>query len=393
MDKRLLVLALGMFAIGTDGFVMAGVLPQIARSFHVSIGAAGQMTTAYALSFALLAPTVAAIAGNVPRKTLMLLSMTVFIVANLATALAPSFGWAIFMRVVTGLGAAMFSPTASGAGAMMVKPERRGFALAIILGGLSTATALGSPLGSVIGGLGDWRWTMVFVSSIGALAFLGVLSLPSNIPMPPVVGLFKRLAPLADARICLTLATTLLAMSGIFTVYTYFSVVFDRAIGGNSLVMGALLVIYGASGTFGNLMAGRIVDRIGPWKVLTTVMVILIGDMMLFSWTGATLATAIPAIAIWGIFSWSIQSPQQSRVVSLVPTAAPVVLGLNSSATYLGVTTAGVIGAAGIQTVGAHNLGFVGMGLVLFSFLMCQLASWRINATNRAARVAATAQA
>jgi len=89
MDKRLLVLALGMFAIGTDGFVMAGVLPEIAHSFHVSIGAAGQMTTAYALSFALLAPTVAAIAGNVPRKTLMLLSMTVFIVANIATALAP----------------------------------------------------------------------------------------------------------------------------------------------------------------------------------------------------------------------------------------------------------------------------------------------------------------
>src|SRR5262245_18936048 len=102
MDKRLLVLALGMFAIGTDGFVMAGVLPQLAQSFDVSIGAAGQVTTAYALSFAILAPTVAAIAGNVPRKMLMLLGMAVFVVANLATAAAPNFGFAIAMRVLTG---------------------------------------------------------------------------------------------------------------------------------------------------------------------------------------------------------------------------------------------------------------------------------------------------
>lgn len=43
MDRRLLVLAVGMFALGTDSFVVAGVLPEISRTFGVSIGAAGQM--------------------------------------------------------------------------------------------------------------------------------------------------------------------------------------------------------------------------------------------------------------------------------------------------------------------------------------------------------------
>jgi predicted MFS family arabinose efflux permease len=209
-----------MFAIGTDGFVMAGVLPEIAQFFHVGIGAAGQMTTAYALSFALLAPTVAAIAGNVPRKTLLLLGMTIFVAANLATAAAPNFTFALAMRVVTGLGAAMFAPTASGAGTMLVPANRRGFALSIIVGGLTTATALGSPLGSIIGGLGDWRWTMIFVSALGAIAFAGVMLLLSNIPMPPAVSLSKRLAPLGDSRIFLTLLTTLFSMAGYFTVYT-----------------------------------------------------------------------------------------------------------------------------------------------------------------------------
>ena len=56
MDRRLLVLALGMFALGTDSFVIAGVLPEISRTFHVSIGAAGQLTTAYAITYAIMAP-------------------------------------------------------------------------------------------------------------------------------------------------------------------------------------------------------------------------------------------------------------------------------------------------------------------------------------------------
>jgi len=47
MDRCLLVLAIGMFALGTDSYVVAGVLPEISHAFDVSIGAAGQMTTVY----------------------------------------------------------------------------------------------------------------------------------------------------------------------------------------------------------------------------------------------------------------------------------------------------------------------------------------------------------
>jgi MFS transporter, DHA1 family, inner membrane transport protein len=384
MDKRLLVLALGMFAIGTDGFVMAGVLPELADSFHIGIGAAGQMTTAYALSYALLAPTVAAIAGNMPRKMLLLLGLAVFIVANLATAAAPNFVFAIAMRLLTGLGAAMFAPTASGAGVLLVPPQRRGFALSVIIGGLTTATALGSPMGSLIGALGDWRWTMIFVSSLGLLAFIGVTVFLSNIPTPPPVDLAKRLAPLRDSRVVLTLLTTLLSMGGFFTVYTYFSVVFDRAVGGSPLVFGALLVAWGVAGTFGNLFAGRLVDRLGARKVLLLVLTLAAVDMASFAWTGANLWTAVAAIVIWGVFSWSVQAPQQSRLVSLQPALAPVVLGLNNTGTYLGVTSAGIIGALSIQTIGAHNLGIVGAVLVLLALAASEFATWRITSVELA---------
>lgn len=379
MDRRLLVLALGMFALGTDSFVVAGVLPQIAHAFNVTVSAAGQMTTVYAITYALMAPTIATLAEPVPRKTLMLSSLTIFAFANLATAIAPTFALALVTRVIAGLGAAMFAPTATGAAATMVAPEKRGFALSVVIAGLTGATALGSPLGAVIGGLGDWRWTMVFVSALAAASGLGVWALLSHIPLPPKVTLAQRIAPVADSRIALTLACTLLYMTGQFIIYTYFTVVFERMLGNNTLLTGAILVLWGTCGTICNLAAGRLVDRIGNRPVIVGMLFILAACLASMPWTSANLWTGIVVIAIWGAVGWGLLAPQQHRLVSVAPTAAPIVLGLNTSCTYLGVTAAGVVGALGIQTIGAPYLGYIGAALALVSIILAELASARIR--------------
>lgn len=380
MDRRLLVLALGMFALGTDSFVVAGVLPEIARGFDVSIGVAGQMTTVYAVTFALLAPVIATLAAHVQREQLLLSGLGIFVIANLGTAVAPTFGIALATRALAGLGAAMFSPTATGSAATIVPAERRGSALALVVAGMTISTALGAPMGTVIGGLGNWHWTMLFVAVLAAASGIGVAAFLSHIPMLPAVPLNKRLAPLADARVGLTLATTFLFFSTAFTIYTYFAVVFDRAIGGNPTLFGGLLVLWGAAGTISNLLAGRVIDSIGTRKVLTTMLMLVLTDFVLLQWTGATLWMAIPAIVLWGACGWGIFVPQQHRLVSIVPAVAPIVLGLNNPATFLGTTAAGIIGAAGIDIVGPHALGYVAAVLVAAAMIVSELAARRIAA-------------
>jgi predicted MFS family arabinose efflux permease len=380
MDRRLLILALGMFALGTDSFVVAGVLPEIAREFHVSIGAAGQMTTVYAVTFALLAPIISALAAHVPRKQLLLASLGVFVIANLGTAIAPTFEIALATRALAGLGAAMFAPTASGSAASIVSPERRGFALSVVTAGMTVSTALGAPIGTLIGGLGDWHWTMVFVAALAAASGIGVLFFLSHISMPPAITLGKRLAPLADARIGLTLATTFLYISAVFTIYTYISVVFDRAVGGDPTVLAGLLVAWGVSGTLSNLLCGRLIDTIGSRKVLVTMLTFLMVDFVLLPWTGATLWTAVPAVLLWGVCGWGSAVPQQHRLVSVAPHIAPIVLGLNSSAVYLGTTAAGIIGAAGMDAIGGHAFGYIAATLVAAALIVSELAARRIVA-------------
>lgn len=378
MDKRLLTLALGMFALGTDTFVVAGVLPKIASTYGVDIAAAGQLTTLYAIAYALLAPTVAAIAANVPRKKLMLSGLAVFVVANLATAWAPTFIIALISRVFAGLGAAMYAPTATGTGATIVAPERRGQAIAVIVAGLTAATALGSPIGTVIGGLSDWRWTMYFVAAIGVVAALGIMAFLHNVPLPPKVGLSARLAPLKDSRIGWTLITTYLGMAGNFLVYIYFSVVFDRVLV-SAIVFGALLVVWGTSGTVTNIALSRVLDRISATKVMFTVLVVQALAMLVLPWASASLWPSVLVVAVWGATGWGIQGPQQFRLVTTAPTIAPILLGLNTAATYLGVTTAGVVGAVGIHFLGAHYLSFVSVGIFALAVITSQIAGRRID--------------
>jgi predicted MFS family arabinose efflux permease len=381
MDRRLLVLALGMSALGTDSFVVSGVLPEIARSFDVSIGAAGQMTTFYAVTYAVMAPAIATAAAHIPRKTLLLSSLTLFVIANLLTAAAPTITIALVGRVLAGLGAAMFAPTATGAAAAMVAPEKRGFALSVVLAGLTGALALGSPVGAVIGGLGDWRWTMVFVSALAVASGLGVWALLSHIALPPKVTLAQRIAPIADPRVALFLACTFLYQTGQFVTYTYFAVIFDRVLGGKPVLTGALLVLFGLCASASNLVAGRLTDTIGARKVILLMLTLLAIDLALLPWSGAHLLTAFIAIAMWGGASWSILGPQQHRLVTLAPQSGPVVLGLNTSCTYLGVTSAGLIGALGIQTIGAHHLGLIGAAFVVLAIGFAELANWRIGFT------------
>lgn len=391
MDQRLLVLALGMFALGTDSFVVAGVLPEITHGFDVGIGAAGQMTTIYAVTYAVLAPVIAALAAHVGRKGLLLSGLGVFVVANLGTAIAPTFGIALATRTLAGLGAAMFSPTATGAAASIVPPERRGFALSVVIAGMTVSTALGSPIGTLIGGLADWRWTMVFVAALAAASGLGVMAFLSHIPMLPAVRLKQRLAPLADARIGFTLATTFLFFGAAFTIYTYFAAAFDRAIGNDPTLLSALLVVWGFAGTVSNLLTGRLIDSVGNRKVLIAYLFIVFADFVLLPWTSASIWTAIPAVLLWGACGWGILVPQQHRIVGIAPPIAPIVLGLNNSATFLGATAAGVVGAVGIDLIGAHRLGYVAAVMVASALIASELAARRIAAAHRGPRLPSAA--
>lgn len=364
MQNRLLMLALGTFAIGTDSYVVAGILPQVAQSFAVSVAAAGQFVTVYSFAYAVFTPLMAALTAHWPRRRVLLAGLGIFILGNILTATQPTFVLALASRAVAGLGGALFVPAASATATALVPTASRGRALAIVLAGLSGATALGAPLGTLVGSSGDWRMTMWFVAGLATLAGLGVLALLPPVAGSPGLGLRDRLAPLGDRRVATALATTLLIMFGVFLVYTYLSVVFDRATGGSGTLVAVLMSTWGIGATIGSLAAGRLTDRFGNRVVINAALAIVAVDFALLPWTSMTLATSVVALAVWGICGWGFVVAQQHRLVGIAPSLAPIVLALNASAIYLAVSASGAAGALAIAAMDAHELPLLGAAVI-----------------------------
>jgi hypothetical protein len=69
---RLIVLALGTFAIGTGSFVFVGPLEGVARDLSVLVGAAGNLVTVFAVTYAVSSPLLVTLAGSAaPRRVLV----------------------------------------------------------------------------------------------------------------------------------------------------------------------------------------------------------------------------------------------------------------------------------------------------------------------------------
>jgi DHA1 family inner membrane transport protein len=174
------------------------------------------------------------------------------------------------------------------------------------------------------------------------------------------------------------LAANVLAQIGTFIIFSYFSVVFDRAIGNSALVLGGLLVLWGLAGTLSNLLTGRILDRIGSHKVVPIKLTIVAIVIITMPVTGAHLWSAALAVTIWGACAWGVLVPQQFCLASLNPPMTAVLVGLNTSATYVGVSIAGAFGAAVIPVIGSHNLGYLPSVPVVIAILVSGLATRRI---------------
>lgn len=379
LDGRLLVLALGMFAMGTDNFVVAGILPDVAQSLNTTVSAAGLMVTVYALSFAVLAPVIAAFAGHWPRKTLLVSALSIFVIGNVVTAVATDLATVLVSRAIAGLGAAMFSPTALGIAAVIASPERRGRALAIVTAGLAGATALGAPVGTLIGGFGGWRTTLWFVAALGLVTSIGVTLMLRAVPQPPRIGLAARFAPLRNPGVALTMLTTLFAFGGLLMVYTYAGLVFDRVTGGDERLLAVLLLFWGVAATVGNLMAGRLVDRYGSRRIIVATLATAIVNFALLPWTSAHVVSAAIALTIWGAVGWGLIVPQQHRLVSAAPEQGPLLLALNNTALYTGLGLSSLIGAAALLVIDRHLLSWVGAASIAVALLIAEAAQAKLN--------------
>lgn len=342
-------------------FVTAGLVLPISRDLAISPAAAGQLMTVFALAYAVLSPLLAALTARMSRRTLLLLALGVFVVGNTMTALAPTYALVLLTRVVAAAGAAMFTPTASAVATALAEPERRGRALALVMGGLSVSSAIGVPLGTWLGA-SSWRATIWLVVGLGVIGFIGVLAAVPELRLPAVGGLRDRFAPLRDRRVLAVLATQLMMFWAAFTAYTYLGSLLD-------LPLAAVLWAWGLGGVLGNQVGGRFTDRYGPRRMIFFGLIGATVLMALIPVANLSLPVALVWAFLWGSIGWVVAPAQQYRTVAAVPGNVPVGLGLLSSAQYVGLFVAGVTGGLALEWYGRTGVIVLSAGLGLLAVL------------------------
>jgi predicted MFS family arabinose efflux permease len=369
INPRILLLALGMFALGTDAFVVAGVLPVISRETGITEGLAGQLVTAFSLTYGLGAPILAVLVGRWSPNRVLIGALGLFCLANVGSALAPTFSMLLLSRILVGCFAAIYGPLAYTVGTSLAPPEKRGQALALVIIGLTVATAVGLPLGTWVGEHFGWRMSFGLVAVLAGIAVLALLvfGLPGA-TTTPVLSLRARMAPITQPRLLLALLPSLLWNLGAYTVYTYIAPLLQHTLPGADI--SGLLLAFGLGAVGGTLSGGRIADRFGGSRPLVLFVVALIIVEVMFSLVTATLPGALLALFLLGLLVSILFIPQQYRLLRLAPEHANVILALNNSMFYLGIAGGSALGGLALRTVAVTRLGWIGAGCVLISLLL-----------------------
>lgn len=385
---RILPLAAGTFAVGTGLLVIQGILPEMARDLGVGVGAAGQLVTVFALTYAVSAPLLSAFGARFDRRRLLVFALAVFALSNLAAALSTSIALLVLARVAAALASALYTPNASVAGAGLAPPEARGRALALVFGGLSISTVLGVPLGTLIGGLAGWRATFLFVALLGAAAAAWVaIYLPAP-PPAPATNLGVLFGVLRRPRVAALAAVTALTMGGTFLVFSYIAPLVGLVAGGGTNTVAAALLLFGVFSVLGNFLGGFAADRTGPRRTLVVGLcayALSLGAL----WaivnvrpSGAVVLAAV-ALAAWGVSNWAFNPPQQQRLLEAAPDAGSLALSLNASALYLGQAVGSAVGGYALALGQLANLPLLGALFVAGALLFMLLADARTAPSSR----------
>lgn len=361
-------LAVGSFAIGTTEFVSMGLLPQLAAGVGVSIPTAGHVISLYALGVVVGAPVLSVLGARMPRRTLLLLLMGVFLLGNLATALAQSYPQLLVARFVAGLPHGAYFGIASIVAADLVSPARRGQAVSLVMTGLSVATVVGVPAATWLGqGIG-WRSAYWLVAALALITLVLVAVLVPFIPGDRTVSRTGELAALKRPQVLLALAAGAIGFGGMFALYTYIAPTVTDVAGLSEGMVPVYLLAFGLGSLLGTPLAGRLAD----WSVMRTM---LIGSaamgvgLVAFTVTAQWFIPGLITAFLIPIAGSLLVISLQMRLMAVAGKARALGAALNHSAlntaNALGAWLGGLVIAAGF---GYTATSWVGAGLSLAGF-------------------------
>ncbi|HDR7768437.1 MULTISPECIES: MFS transporter [Bacillus cereus group] len=372
LKSMIRILAIVAFFVGLDSLLVAPLLPVITETISIPDGSGGLLITIYALCYGITAPVFGMMSDRVGRKRMIIIGFIIFSISTFCTGLAKNFEILLLFRGLTGLSGAMIMPSIFALVGDKVTYESRGKAMGTIMGAMIGSTVIGVPIGAFLSEIGNWQWTFY---SIGLLTlFLRLLInhiLRNEKEREDVhVSLTETVdAPLkmtvVNISVLFALLATFLWTIGLHGMFSYIGVYYENNFGISVGKIGIVIFLAGVGSVAGNILGGKLADKIGKKSVIVIASIVSSISVMLFSLSTENLVIAIIVHIIWSLFIGFGQASLTALISELKPAVRGTVMALNSSAMYIGMTI-----ASGVASLAISN------GFPFFSLgTICAIAS------------------
>jgi DHA1 family chloramphenicol resistance protein-like MFS transporter len=375
MPPAIFVLGLAIFAQGTSELMLAGLLPEMATDLGVSIPTAGLLISAFAIGMLVGAPVLAVVTLRCPRRTALLSFLTVFVLAHVAGALTPNYEVLLVTRVVGAFVYAGFWAVAAVTVVGLVPSDRRGRAMSILAGGLTVATILGLPLGTVIGQHLGWRAAFWAVAVLSTIAMVGVIAtVPGGRPAGGAPEIRTELRAMVNPKLWLAYSTTALSVGALVVIFSYLAPLLVEVTGLTSDWVPAVLALYGVGALVGITIGGRTADQRPFGTLFVGLAGVVVLSVVLAVWTSQPVV-AVVAITLLGAAGFATNPAVNTRVFSLAGEAPTLAAALNISAFNVGITVAPWIGGRALDAgAGYPVLGWIGAAIGVLALVTVGIA-------------------
>ncbi|MEJ9152002.1 MFS transporter [Bacillus smithii] len=379
LDKKrstlaLLALAVSAFAIGTTEFISVGLLPLISKSLNVSVSVAGLTVSLYALGVTFGAPILTAVTSQMPRKSLLLWIMFVFIIGNGLAASATNIGVLLVARVISAFSHGVFMSIASTIAASLVSENRRASAISIMFTGLTVATVTGVPFGTFIGQQFGWRLAFMFIVVVGVIAFIAnSILVPSDLRKGARTTFRDQLKLVTNGRLLLLFVITALGYGGTFVVFTYLSPLLQDIAGFQEQTVAVILLVYGVAIAIGNVIGGKLSNH-NPIGALFYMFIVQSMVLFILTFTAPFKIAGLLTILFMGLLAFMNVPGLQVYVVMLaerfVPSAVDVASAINIAAFNAGIAIGSYLGGIVTDSLGLIHTPWIGALMVLGAVIL-----------------------
>ena len=360
-------LAASNFAQGLGAFAVIGTLASLIHELQVPVHQAGLVVSLYAVVYAIASPLLVAWSGRAGRATVLASGLGLVAAGAVIGVLAQDFGTLLAGRTVMAIGGGLVTPVAASIGVATSTPATRGRVLATVFAGLTLAQALGLPIGAWLAGIAGYRATFVLVAVAAVAAALLVLrTVPRELQTLPA-SLQALRSVLAEPRLVMALSFIVFFIGASFTFLTYLTTFLQTRYQLQGGALAAVLLLYGLGAVLGNLLGGRLTDRVGPLRTLLLLCAVQVLVLPALTLVHLPLPALLLLMALWSVFSWSVHATQQVRLAQLDPARAPVLLALHSSGIYVGSSVGAALAGQVLALSDERWLGPAGALLMLLA--------------------------